>query len=66
MLHINDLISMKFIELMLKYSKSHGLAVPDALIASTALINDIEIYTLNKKDFRYIDNLKLYNEKKND
>jgi predicted nucleic acid-binding protein len=60
-LHINELISRKFIELMFKYSKSHGLAVPDALIASTALINNLEIYTLNKKDFRFIEGIKLYN-----
>jgi tRNA(fMet)-specific endonuclease VapC len=59
-LHINDMISMKYIELMLKYSKSHGLAVPDALIAATAIINDIPLYTLNVKDFVFIDELKLY------
>ena len=47
---------------MFKYSKSHGLTVPDALIAATALINDLEIYTLNKKDFRYIADLKLYTD----
>lgn len=58
--HITETISLKFVELMLKYSKSHGLAVPDALIASTAIINNVEIYTLNKKDFKYIDEVKLY------
>jgi predicted nucleic acid-binding protein len=61
-LHINDLISRKFIDLMFKYSKSHGLAVPDALIASTALINNLELYTLNQKDFKYIEDLKLFND----
>jgi tRNA(fMet)-specific endonuclease VapC len=60
LMHINDLISQKFIELLLKYSKSHGLSVPDALIAATALVNDVKLYTLNVKDFKFIDGLSLY------
>jgi len=60
-IHINDLISHKFIELMLKYSKSHGISIPDALIAATALVKDLEIYTINKKDFKYIESIKLFN-----
>ena len=32
------------------------------LIASTYLIYNISIYTLNVKDFRYIEGLKLYDE----
>jgi tRNA(fMet)-specific endonuclease VapC len=58
--HMNEAITVKFIELMLKYSKSHGLDVPDALIAATAIVNDVKLYTLNSKDFKYIDELKLY------
>ena len=61
LLHINDLISQKFIELIFKYSKSHGLAIPDALIAATALVNNTKLYTLNVKDFKFIDGLVLYN-----
>ncbi len=63
LLHINDLVSKKFIELMLTYSKSHGLAVPDALIAATALVNEIPLYTLNMKDFKFIENLLFYNKR---
>lgn len=59
--HINDLISQKFIELMLQYSKSYGLTLPDALIAATALVNNVSLYTLNVKDFRFITGLTLYN-----
>src|SRR5271157_2239898 len=58
LLRINDAICNKFIELMEKYSLSHKLAVPDALIAATALIYDIELFTLNQKDFRFIDGIK--------
>lgn len=59
--HINDLISQKFIELMLQYSKSYGLTLPDALIAATAIVNNVSLYTLNVKDFRFITGLTLYN-----
>ena len=53
-------ISERFIELMEQYSLSHGLAIPDALIAATALVHSLELFTLNKKDFRFIQGLSLY------
>lgn len=59
-LPIDPQISDRFIELMVQYSLSHKLAIPDALIAATALVNDLELFTLNIKDFRFIENLKLY------
>lgn len=49
-----------FLELLSNYVLSHKLAVPDGLIAATALANNIELYTLNLKDYRFIDGLKLY------
>jgi len=49
-----------FVSLLNKYSLSHNLAIPDALIAATAISNEIPLFTLNKKDFRYIEILKLY------
>jgi tRNA(fMet)-specific endonuclease VapC len=57
---IDHQVSSQFIQLMAQYSLSHKLAIPDALIAATALVNDIELYTLNIKDFRFIENLRLY------
>jgi len=45
---------------MEEYSLSHRLSIPDALIASTAIVNDLELFTLNLKDFRFIKGLKLY------
>jgi tRNA(fMet)-specific endonuclease VapC len=57
---IDRLISEQFIQLMANYSLSHKLTIPDALIAATALANDLELYTLNIKDFRFIENLRLY------
>ncbi len=58
-LPLNENISKRFIDLMTKYSLTHNLDLPDALIASTAIDYDCELYTLNLKHFRYIDNLKL-------
>jgi predicted nucleic acid-binding protein len=45
---------------MESYSLSHNLSLPDALIAATALVHNLELYTLNTKDFQFISNLKLY------
>ena len=53
-------ISNQFINLMETYSLSHKLTIPDALIASTALVHQLVLYTLNYKDFRYITGLTLY------
>ena len=61
-LHINEKISRNFIDLMQKYSLSHNLDLPDALIAATAINADLELYTLNLKHFKYIDNIKLWKQ----
>ena len=39
----------------------HSKWIPDALIGATAISNGLELYTLNRKDFDFIPNLKLYN-----
>uniref|UniRef100_UPI00405776D4 PIN domain-containing protein n=1 Tax=Candidatus Electronema sp. TaxID=2698783 RepID=UPI00405776D4 len=53
-------ISTLFLQLMETYSLSHKLSLPDALIAATTLSHDLELYTLNIKDFRFIAGLNLY------
>jgi tRNA(fMet)-specific endonuclease VapC len=57
---ITSAISHNFLTLMEAYALSHQLNLPDALIAATALVHDIELYTLNLRDFRYIPDLKLF------
>ncbi len=47
-------------DLIITYSSSHRLLMGDAFIAATALFLDIELFTFNKKDFRFIKSLKLY------
>ena len=57
---MNSDVSNQFIKLMETYSLSHKLTIPDALIASTAIVNEIDLYTLNYKDFSFIAGLNLY------
>lgn len=59
--HIDENISKIFNGLMLSNYNRHSKWIPDALIAATALSNQIEVYTLNRKDFDFISYLKLYN-----
>lgn len=49
-----------FVNLLEDYALSHRLSLPDAMIAATAIENNLPLYTLNLKDFRYISALKLY------
>ena len=58
--YIDNDINTVFYNLMLEDSLSHKLSIPDALIASTAIVNNLELFTLNVKHFRYIKGLKLY------
>ena len=60
---ITESISDIFEDLMIKYSLSHKLAIPDAIIAATALYFDIELFTYNLKDFRFIKDLRLYTQR---
>ena len=61
-IELNENISSISTELIFEYSKSHNLAVPDSLIAATAMSKNIQLYTLNLKDFKYIDGLNLFEE----
>lgn len=53
-------ISQQFIQLMETYALSHKLCIPDAIIAATALVHHMELYTRNIKDFRFIADIQLY------
>ena len=53
-------ISTTFLQLLETYSLSHKLSLTDAVIAATALSHDIELYTRNINDFRFISGLKLH------
>ena len=53
-------ISDMAVNLVKYYCLSHKLEFADALIAATAILHNVELFTLNRKDFAYIPNLKLY------
>ena len=57
---VTENISNTARNLIFTYSSSHGLFLADAFIAATALQLEIPLFTFNKKDFKFIKNLKLY------
>ena len=59
-LPLDGAVSTVFLNLMETYSLSHKMSIPDALIAATALVHNVELYTLNIKDFQIVANLKTY------
>jgi predicted nucleic acid-binding protein len=49
---LDNSISQSGISLYKKYKLSHGLDMPDFLIAATAIELDLPLFTYNTKDFR--------------
>ncbi len=41
-------------DILEEYTLSHNTKIMDAIIASTVMIYDLKLYTLNVKDFRYL------------
>ena len=58
-LDVTPLISRKAYELIVRFSKSYGMAIPDALIAATALVENAVLVTSNVRHFSMIDGLRL-------
>lgn len=58
-LHLNESISFKAMQLIQTYAKSHTLDIPDGLIASTVLTDNIKLFTYNLKDFKFIEKIQL-------
>lgn len=57
--HISEKISKLAMDLVKEYSPSHNLKLADSLIAATGLINELSLFTFNKKDFKYLPELTL-------
>lgn len=57
---VNEKVSSEALNLVERFAKSHTLDIPDALIASTALTENCELFTYNLKDFRFIPGLRLF------
>ena len=58
--HFDNDISTLAVRMIENYSKSHGLQIPDAIIAATAQSLNIRLFTLNLKDFTYIEGLRIH------
>lgn len=62
-LNLSMSISQKGSKLIEQFAKSHGLLIPDALIAATALEYNIPLFTSNISDFRFIPGINLWERK---
>jgi predicted nucleic acid-binding protein len=56
---LNEAASDMAADLLRRYRLSHGLLIPDALIAAAALVLDVPLLTKNQRDYRFITGLKL-------
>jgi predicted nucleic acid-binding protein len=54
---LEELVIRKAIEIR----KKHKTKLPDAIIAATALVNELTIITRNTKDFKKIEGLEVFN-----
>lgn len=61
--NMNEEVSKIFHGIILNYSLSHKIQIPDAIIAATALAFGVDIYTENIKDFKFITGLRFYHPK---
>jgi predicted nucleic acid-binding protein len=57
---INPEITSIALHLVESYKLSHNLAIPDSLIAATAIHTGLELFTFNVRDFKFIPGLQLY------
>ncbi len=55
--YVDNAIESKATEL----KRGYKMATPDAIVAATALLNQLTLVTRNTKDFDRIENLQLYN-----
>ena len=54
-------INKEIIQRCIKVRKSNVVKLPDAIIAATALVNDLTLTTRNMSDFKNIPGLKIVN-----
>jgi len=58
-LTLNEAVCNAALELLRQYRLSHGLMIPDALIAATAIVLDQPLVSKNQRDYRFIAGLQL-------
>lgn len=56
---VNESIADVAVDLVRQYRLSHGLLIPDALIAATAIVTSETLATKNRRDYQFIVGLTL-------
>lgn len=56
---LTEQVTWTAIDLLKRYRLSHGLLIADALIAASAISQDVSFVTKNQSDFRFIAGLKV-------
>jgi predicted nucleic acid-binding protein len=56
---ISEAISSQAVQLLHQYRLSHGLLIPDALIAASSLFTGHGLLTKNQRDYRFIEGFNL-------
>ena len=59
-IEIDSAISKLAVRFVEQFNLSHGLVIPDAIIGATAVVHQIELFTYNLKDFRFMHDIQLY------
>jgi predicted nucleic acid-binding protein len=57
--HLNEEISIRAVQLVREFSRSHSMRIGDALIAGTAFETDAVLFTANVKHFMHVPGIKL-------
>jgi predicted nucleic acid-binding protein len=57
---IDPAITELSLSLLQTYKLSHGLALPESLIAASAIKMELPLFTYNIRDFKFIAKIKLY------
>lgn len=58
-IYLQESMSSKAAQLLRTFSLSHGLLIPDAFIAATAMVLDVPLATKNRRDYHFIKGLEL-------
>ena len=61
-IELDEKISVAAKTFIEKYSLSHGLTIPDAIIGATSAVYQIPLFTYNVKDFKFIPQIVLYKQ----
>ena len=59
-IEVNTEVSRLATQLVSQFNLSHGLLIPDAIIAASAVVYQMELFTYNIKDFQFIPDIRLY------